>query len=178
MKLAEGQTRDADWRAAMNQMGEVPVLEWAGQRMSQSGAILLWLTETHGQFAFDADQRFDAMRWLFFDNHRFTNDYAVHRRQYCFTPAPAHESVMAFLRARVEASFAIAEKHLSTRRFALGDRPTIVDFSIAPPEETGFDIATAYPAIDAWRKRIAALPGWKLPYDMMPIGGSPPMRAV
>ena len=47
-----------------------------------------------------------------------------------------------------------------------------------PPEETGFDIATAYPAIDAWRKRIAALPGWKLPYEMMPIGGSPPMRAV
>src|SRR3954451_22031780 len=105
--------------------------------MSQSSAILLWLTETHRQFAFDADQRFEAMRWLFFNNHRFTNDYAVHRRQYCFTPAPAHESVMAFLRARVEASFAIAEKHLSTRHSALGDRPTIVDFSIAPPEETG-----------------------------------------
>ena len=184
VKLADGQTRDPDWRAAMNQMGEVPVLEWAGQRLSQSGAILLWLAETHGQFAFDADQRFEAMRWLFFDNHRFTNDYAVHRRQYCFTPAPAHESVMVFLRARVEASFAIAEKHLSTRRFVLGgDKPTIIDFSMAgyvfyPPEETGFDIAAAYPAIDAWRKRIAALPGWRLPYDMMPVGGSLPMRAV
>ncbi|MGB9367707.1 MAG: glutathione S-transferase N-terminal domain-containing protein [Xanthobacteraceae bacterium] len=54
VKLADGQTRDAAWRAAMNPMGEVPVLEWAGQRMSQSGAILLWLAETHGQFAFDA----------------------------------------------------------------------------------------------------------------------------
>ena len=184
VKLADGETRDAGWRAAMNEMGEVPVLEVAGKRMSQSGAILLWLAETHGQFGFDADQRSEALRWLFFDNHRFTNDYAVHRRQHCFTPAPAHESVMAFLRARVEATFAIAEKHLSTRRFVLsGDKPTIVDFSMAgyvfyPVRETGFDIAASYPAIDAWRQRIAALPGWKLPYDMMPIGGSPPMRAV
>ena len=85
--------------------------------------------------------------------------------------------------ARAEASFAVAEKHLSDRRFVLGDAPTIVDLSMAgyvyyPPDETGFDIATTYPAIDAWRKRIAALPGWKLPYEMMPIGGSPPMRAV
>src|SRR6266550_153710 len=32
--LAGGKTRDADWRAATNAMGEVPVLEVAGQRMS------------------------------------------------------------------------------------------------------------------------------------------------
>jgi glutathione S-transferase len=183
VKLADGETRDANWRAAMNTMGEVPVLEWPGQRMSQSGAILLWLAETHAHFAFDADQRFEAMRWLFFDNHKFTHNYAMYRNQRCFTPQPVHESVLAFLRARAEASFAVAEKHLSDRRFILGDVPTIVDLSMAgyvfyPPEETGFDIAAIYPAIDAWRKRIAALPGWKLPYEMMPIGGSPPMRAV
>ena len=51
----------------------------------------------------------------------------------------------------------------------LGEKPTIVDFSMAgyvhcPPEETGFD--------------IAALPGWKLPYNMMPVGVPQPMRAV
>ena len=183
VKLADGETRDAGWRAAMNQMGEVPVLEVAGKRLTQSGAILLWLAETHGHFAFDAHQRFEAMRWFFFDNHKFTNNYAMHRAQRCFTPEPPPEAVLAFLRTRAEASFAVAEKHLSDRRFILGDAPTIVDLSMAgyiyyPPEETGFDIATAYPAIDAWRKRIAALPGWKLPYEMMPVGGSPPMRAV
>jgi glutathione S-transferase len=183
VKLADGETRDPGWRSAMNPMGEVPVLKVAGRQMSQSGAILMWLAETHGQFAFDADQRFEAMRWLLFDNHKFTNNYAMHRFQRCFTPQPAHESVLAFLRARTEASFAVAEKHLSDRDFMLGNAPTIADLSMAgyvyyPPEETGFDIAAAYPAIDAWRKRIAALPGWKLPYEMMPVGGSPPMRVV
>jgi glutathione S-transferase len=181
--FAGGVQRDAAWRADNNAMGEVPVLEVAGRRMSQSGAILTWLAETTGKFAVDPDDRFEALRWMFFDNHKFTNNYAMHRFQRCFTPQPVHESVLAFLHARVEACFAVAEKHLSDRRFILGDTLTIVDFSMAgyvfyPPAETGFDIASAYPAIDAWRKRLAALPGWKPPYEMMPVGSDLPVRAV
>jgi glutathione S-transferase len=41
--FAGGQTRDASWRADTNAMGEDPVLEVDGRRMSQSGAILIWL---------------------------------------------------------------------------------------------------------------------------------------
>lgn len=183
LDFAGGITRDANWRASTNEMGEVPVLECGGRHMSQSGAILTWLAETTGKFVVDTADRFEALRWMFFDNHKFTNNYAMHRFQRCFTPQPVHESVLAFLRARVEASFAVAEKHLSSRDFVLGSRPTIVDFSMAgyvyyPPEETGFDIAASYPAIDAWRRRIAALPGWKPPYEMMPVGSQLPVRVV
>jgi glutathione S-transferase len=92
-----------------------------------------------------------------------------------FVPEPAHPAVLAFMRTRAESSFAIVEKHLAGRPYMLGERPTIVDFSLAgyiyyPPEETGFDIAADYRAIDAWRNRLAALPGWKPPYEMMPVG--------
>ena len=181
--FAGGETRDAAWRADTNAMGEVPVLEVDGQRMSQSGAILLWLAETTGHFAPDAGQRFEALRWMFFDNHRFTNNYAMHRVQNSMTSAPAHPALLGFLRARVETSYAIAEKHLADRPFMLGDQPTIVDFSFAgyvyyPEAETGFDIAAAYPALHAWRERLAALPGWKPPYEMMPVGSSLPLRAA
>jgi glutathione S-transferase len=183
VNFAGGETRTSDWRASTNPMGEVPVLEVDGKHMSQSGAVLMWLAETTGHFAVDADQRFEAMRWLFFDNHKFTNNYAMHRFQRCFTPQPVHDSILAFLRSRVEASFAIVDKHLAGRGFMLGERPTIVDFSLAgyvfyPPEETGFDIAASYPAIDAWRHRLAALPGWKPPYEMIPVGSDLPVRAV
>jgi glutathione S-transferase len=183
LDFAGGITRDANWRASTNEMGEVPVLECDGQRMSQSGAILMWLADTTGKFAFAEDQRYEAMRWLFFDNHKFTANYAMHRFQRCLTPAPVHESVLAFLRSRVEAGFSIVDRHLAAGPFMLGDQPTIVDFSMAgyiyyPPEETGFDIVTNYPAIDAWRKRLAALPGWKPPYEMMPVGSVLPVRKV
>ena len=180
--FAGGQTRDADWRAEINPMGEVPVLEVAGKRMSQSGMILMWLAETTGKFApTDGSERFEFMRWLFFDNHKFTANYAMHRFQNSLTPKPVHPAVLEFLRPRVEGAFSIVDKHLTDRLFMLGDRPTIVDFSMAgyvfyPPEETGFDIETAYPAIHAWRSRLAAIPGWKLPYDLMPVGHSQLMR--
>jgi glutathione S-transferase len=64
----------------------------------------------------------------------------------------------------------------------LGDVPTIVDFSFAgylwyPAAETGFDLAE-YASLDAWRKRLAALPGWKPPYELMPVGTSPPIRTA
>jgi len=180
--FAGGQTRQVDWRAQNNPMGEVPVLEVAERRMSQSGAILLWLAEAIGKFAPHGDQRFEAMRWLFFDNHKFTNNYAMHRVQYSMTPQAPDPSVLAFLRARVEAAFAIVERHLTSRRFVLGDRPTLVDFSMAgyvyyPPAETGFDIEADFPAIHAWRARLAGLPGWKPPYELMPVGVSLPLRA-
>jgi glutathione S-transferase len=181
--FAGGQTRDPEWRAGTNAMGEVPVLEVNGQRMSQSGAILIWLAETTGKFAPGTDERFEALRWILFDNHKFTNNYAMHRFQNSLTAEPVHPAILVFLRSRVEASYSIVDKHLMDRPFVLGDRPTIVDFSMAgyvyySPEETGFDIAADYPALDAWRQRLAALPGWKPPYELMPVGSSPPVRVT
>jgi len=178
--FAGGQTRDAAWRATANAVGEVPVLEVDGQFMSQSGAILMWLAEITGKFAPSAEQRFEALRWILFDNHKFTANYAMHRFQNALTPEPVHQALLAFLRARVETTH--IDKHLADRPFVLGDRPTVVDFSMAgyvyyPPEETGFDIATAFRSIHAWRQRLAGLPGWKAPYELMPVGSALPLRA-
>ena len=179
--FAGGQTRDPGWRAATNAMGEVPVLEVDGRRMSQSGAILLWLAETHGVFSPAGDEeKFETLRWLLFDNHKFTGNFAAHRALHS-KALDAPPAAQAYMRARTEGALSIVDKHLAQRRFMLGDRPTIVDFSLVgylyyPTEETGFDLAAAYPAIDAWRGRVAALPGWKPPYEMMPVGQSMPMR--
>ena len=98
--FAGGQTRDPTWRAATNAMGEVPVLEVDGQRMSQSGAILAWLAETHGAFGpAGAAERFETMRWLLFDNHKFTGSFAPHRILFSMTPEPAPPAVLAYMRA-------------------------------------------------------------------------------
>ncbi|MEK7994673.1 MAG: hypothetical protein AAB403_12785 [Planctomycetota bacterium] len=95
--------------------------------------------------------------------------------------APSHPATLAHVRARTESALSIVDQHPAGCRFMLGEQPTIVHFSLAgylydPSEETGFDLAAAYLAIDAWRGRVAALPGWKPPYEMMPVGNSMPMR--
>lgn len=179
--FADGETRDPAWRATINEMGEIPVLEVDGCRLSQSGAILGWLAETHGIFGpSNAMERFETARWLLFDNHRFTGSFAAHRVLQSTMPEPPHPDLLAYARARAHSALSIVEKHLIDGSFMLGDRPTIVDFSLVgylyyPAEETGFDLRTAFPAIDAWRGRISSLPGWKPPYEMMPVGKSLPV---
>src|SRR2546430_2929974 len=45
-----GETRTPEYRA-VNEMGEVPVLEHRGKRLSQSGVILHYLAAHFGKFA-------------------------------------------------------------------------------------------------------------------------------
>jgi glutathione S-transferase len=45
-----GQARSSEWRADVNEMGEIPVLEEDGKRLTQTGAILLRLAGCYGQF--------------------------------------------------------------------------------------------------------------------------------
>ena len=161
----------ADWRDSVNIMGEAPVLESDGVPRSQSGAILTWLAETTGHFAPQgADGRFEALRWMFFDNHKFTSYRATLRFLLAFAKT-GETPVTAYLRQRAKGAYAIVDKHLAARAFMLGPTPTIADFSLVGyvfyPEEIGVDLAD-YPAIAAWRERIRALPGWVHPYELMP----------
>jgi glutathione S-transferase len=175
----KGETRGERYRSEVNELGEAPVLDVGGKRISQSGVILDLLARETGKFApRDEDERAQCWRWILFDNHKFTGYLSVYRflRSFMKDTDPA---VLAFLKARAERAFAIADKHFSNHAFLLGDRPTIADISMTgyvffPVEETGFDFETSHPAIAAWRNRIKALPGWKHPYDLMPGHPLPP----
>ena len=84
-----GQTRKAEWREGVNEMGEAPVLEDGDKRLSQSGAILSYLADKHGQFGGrNADERYEVLRWLLFDNHKFTSYFATYRFMKAFGATP------------------------------------------------------------------------------------------
>ena len=83
-----GETRTAAYRQSVNAMGEVPVLQRDGQSYSQSGAILTLLSEESGHFTGKtAQERYEVLRWILFDNHKFTNHYAC--AFCCPLPKPA-----------------------------------------------------------------------------------------
>ncbi|HKU00681.1 MAG TPA: glutathione S-transferase [Paraburkholderia sp.] len=169
-----GQTRGADWRGTTNEMGEVPVLEHEGHQLTQSGVILDYLADRLGKFGAQSEsEKREILRWMLFDNHKFTSYLATYRYFRAFaTPAP-HPEVQKYLKGRVEAAYSIVETHLAHNDYMVGKRPTIADLSLAgyafyPAEETGFDLPVTHPNIARWAQRIANLPGWKEPYALMP----------
>lgn len=167
----KGATREESWRANVNGMGEVPVLEHRGETLSQSGIILDYLATVLGKYAGkgEAEAR-DIWRWVLFDNHKFSSYYAT-LRFLTGLQKTGETPVTEFLRGRARSAFFILEKHLASRDFVVGDRLTIADISLCGyvfyDEDTGINRAD-FPNIEKWKARIAAMPGWKHPYDMMP----------
>ena len=171
--FAGGLTRSAEWRQNVNPMGEIPVLEIGGERLTQTAPILLMLSERYGRFGTATEaERFELLRWLFWDNHKLTGYMATYRFQRTFTRSPDPQ-VLKYFRWRIDDFLSVLEQHVQHNVFAIGDRPTVADLSMMaylhyPADETGYDFAATHPAIHAWLGRIAALPGWKSAYDLLP----------
>lgn len=169
--------RSATFRSTINALGEVPVLGHNGQKISQSGVILDYLVDCIGLFGpKDKAERYEILRWLLFDNNKFTIHLATHRYGTFVSPRAYDPAVMRYLRARILDALDILEDHFSRSPFVVdGKRPTIADFSISgyllyPEDELGLglSIEDTYPSVFKWLARIRDLPGWKPPYDVLP----------
>lgn len=165
-----GETRTPAYRA-INAMGEVPVLEHRGERLSQSGVILDYLSGTLGKFgAADAAARREILRWLLWDNHKLTSYTATYRfmRTFAKDPDPA---VLAEFRRRAEAAWAVLDAHLAGRHYVVGDGLTIADLSLCGylfwDDEIGVDW-NGWPNLRDWLARIRAHPRWVHPYALLP----------
>jgi glutathione S-transferase len=172
--FAGGETRTPEYRANVNEMGEVPVLAHGTRKLSQSGVILTYLADRTGKFRPEGEEeRLEALRWIIFDNQKVNGFLGPFRFLKNFAKPAPDPAVGAFLKGRLDAALAVVNKRLSSRPFLLGERPTIADISMVgyhyyPADEFGFDMAKEHPAIGAWLDRVKALPGWGHPYDLMP----------
>jgi glutathione S-transferase len=172
-----GETRGAEYRAKVNAMGEVPVLEHGGKRLAQSGVILHYLVEQLGRFGgANEDERREILRWILWDNHKLTSYIASLRFLETLTRT-GDPQVHEFLRGRIVAALGILDGHLAARSYAVGERLTIADLSMCGylfwPEEIKVDWAK-FAAVRAWLERIRNQPGWVHPYQLMPGHPLPP----
>ena len=170
----KGETRTAEYRSTVNEMGEAPVLVHGTKKLSQSGVILTYLAEHSGKFLPPGeDERLEALRWIIFDNQKLNGSLASYRYLYSLAKPKGDPAVLEFLKGRIDNALGILDKRLAPRAHLLGPEPTIADLSLVgylyyPPKEFGFDMAAEYRNIGAWLERIKALPGWAHPYDLMP----------
>lgn len=169
-----GATRTGEWRHDFNEMGEAPVLDDGERRLTQSGVILHYLADKHGAFGGQTpDERLEVLRWILFDNHKFTSYFATYRFMKAFGPSAPDPAVMNWLRGRLDAAFGIVDKHLAGRDYMVGAQPTIADISLAgylfyPSAESGYEIDGRFDNIAAWRERLRRIPGWGDPYELLP----------
>jgi glutathione S-transferase len=165
-----GATRTPEYRGNVNEMGEVPVLEHRGRKLTQSGVILDYLASTFGKFGWsNDDERREILRWLLWDNHKLTSYIATLR--YFLQFAKTNDQVLEFLRGRVKSALGILDKHLGAAPYVVGGKLTIADISICGylywPHEFGVSWSD-FPDVGTWTERIKAEPRWVHPYELMP----------
>lgn len=82
-----------------------------------------------------------------------------------------HDEVIAEFRPKAEAALSFVDETLKTRDWLVGDHCTIADIGcrgrMVFMAEGGFDIAD-WTYLEAWSERLKAMPGFALPYDLIP----------
>ena len=171
-----GAASSADF-LAINEMGEAPVFVEGDLTLTQSCVIQLHVAEKTGKFL-DGDRN-EILRWLFWDGQKGSGQQGALRFLMNFVPEEKRPAeAIKWLSGRVMTALGVLDRHLEGRNWVAGDAPTLADLACCGylyyPEPWGFD-RKALPHIDRWLDRIAALPGWEHPYDLMP--GNPSDRA-
>ncbi|MBC7141858.1 MAG: glutathione S-transferase family protein [Rhodobacteraceae bacterium] len=172
-----GATRTPEFRK-LNVMGEVPVLEDGAEILSQSGAIMYHVVSKTGKLGGAPGEDKEVWRWVLWDNHKLSSQAGMTRFLMNFLPEDKRpKEVISFMQARLKNAYQTLETHLQGRDWIVGTGPTVADLSCCGylyyPEPFGFD-RKDWPHIDRWLDAIAAEPGWKHPYDLMP--GNPSDR--
>lgn len=158
---------------AKQRFGQVPLLvdKNNGRHLCQSAAILEYLADTLGKFGgATLEERIQAREWLYWDFERLATPLYRARliRAGFFEAAPG---VAEDCSNAVKGALTILDQHLAGRNWLVGEGATIADIDIygvvAYAGEAGFALSD-YPHVEAWAKRMEALPGFAAPSVLLP----------
>ena len=134
-----------------------------GRPLAESGAILWYFGEGTSFVPTDRYERAQVLQWMFFEQYDHEPSIAVLRFWLRYSGRP--EAFSDRLEERTAAghrALAAMERHLAGREFFVGDGPTLADVALYAythvAGEGGFDL-DAYPAVQSWLGRVAAMPG-------------------
>ncbi len=160
----------AEYRA-VSPTGLIPALQVGTQTLFETGAILLWLADTHGAMAPATSDpaRAQFLKWLFFTSNTLHADIRMHfyAEKYGGSPKPLDEFTNA-TRARIAQHLTLLNTAATeSPDIFMGPAPTVLGLYVAvltrwlhlyPRGQTGwFDLA-AYPALHHLAAQIEARP--------------------
>jgi glutathione S-transferase len=167
----------ADVRASagfrrLNPLGQIPVLQDGTLTLADSNAILVYLVKRYAPGSSwlpdDAAASASVQRWL-----------SIAAGEVMYGPASARAATLWNVPCDRERAGAVSQRllgfmdaHLAQRAFLAAAHATIADLAcygyVAHAPEGGIDTG-AYPALQAWLRRVEALPGFvPMPASALP----------
>lgn len=157
---------------AINPLGKVPALIDGDLKLTESNAILLYLSEGHAGYALssrDPKRRAEIVRWMFWEAaHWQPAFYPILGPFVAARVVPGMPAVDAsevnWNDAAFEALAQHVDQHLRQRSYLAGGELTLADFAVAAmlmyarPARFPFD---RLGAVAAWYGRIEALDAWR-----------------
>lgn len=158
-----GETRTPEF-LTLNPDGRIPLLQLEdGTCLPESNAILCWLADGSSYMPEDPLERARALGWMFWEQYNHEPTVAVAR---FWTHHPAKcpgAAELAQKREKGRAALELLDRHLATRDWLVGGRVSVADlclYSYSSVCEEGEISRDGLAALDAWLKRIEALPGF------------------
>jgi glutathione S-transferase len=160
---ARGDTATAAF-LALNPQGEVPALVLDdGEVITQSNAILTHFAEATPWLPPPGLARTRVMQWLFWEQYSHEPSIAVARWLITYRgQKQAQAERLKLCAERGRKALRVMEQRLASHDWLTDEGPTIADLALFAythvADEGEFDLAET-PAVAAWVKRLAALPG-------------------
>ncbi len=162
LNILKGETRTPEF-LSKNSNGRIPVLEIEpGKFLSESNAILFYLSEGTEFFPNDAWERAKVMQWLFFE--QYSHEPFIATSRFWISILGKGDEYRDAINQKREPGYAaltVMERHLTNHLFFVGERYTIADIGLFAythvADEGGFDLMR-FPEIQAWIERVKAQP--------------------
>lgn len=160
--LIKGESRTPAF-LAKNPNGRTPLLEIDGRFLAESNAMLCHLAEGTAWWPADPWQRAKVLEWMFFEQYSHEPYVATVRWWVRFMHKQAEwAEKIAEAMQKGHSALAVMEQQLAQTLYLTGATPTIADLALFAytdvADEGGYDLSP-YPALNAWRDRLHALPG-------------------
>ena len=164
INILKGKTRTPEF-LNKNPVGKIPLLEIDSDKyLSESNAILIYLSEGTEFLPYDPYLRAKVMQWLFFE--QFSHEPFIAKSRYLVSilgkPEEYHQLIEQ-LREPGYAALTIMENHLQNHLFFVNERYTIADISLFAythvADEGEFDLHQ-FPAIIDWMERVKKQPSY------------------
>ena len=164
--LHDGSTRTPEF-LVKNPNGRVPLLEFEdGRVLAESGAILWYLAENTALLPADRWIRAQVLQWMFFEQYSHEPYIAVARFWLAFASKEALEKkrhLVSEWHEKGNAALGVMQTHLARHDWFAGGLYSIADIALYGythcAADGGFELA-AYPAVQAWVKRVAGQPNY------------------